>query len=33
MSRDELIGAIHRLLENANVKALKKVYIFVLNTV
>ena len=32
MSRDELIGATHRLLENANAKALKKDTRLVLNT-
>lgn len=33
MNRDELLRAINRLLKNTGIKTLRKVYIFVLNTV
>ena len=33
MKREELLRAIHELLEVASIKALKRVYIFILNTI
>lgn len=33
MKREELLRAIRELLEVANIKALKRVYIFILNTI
>ncbi len=33
MKREELLKLIHELLEEASIKALKRMYIFILNTI
>lgn len=33
MKREELLKVIHELLEEASIKALKRMYIFILNTI
>lgn len=33
MKREELLKVIHELLEEASIKALKRIYIFILNTI